>query len=527
MKAANQNNNTRPSWLMPVLLLFVVLVFLRLPTLYQPIIDVDEAIYGLFARIWFDGGIPYIDCVETKPLGIYFFYGVIFSLFGKFNMIAVHAATIVVVGITSYILYLIAKSLYSSRAGFWAALLYIVFGTTYIPKVIATTIEPIMLLFVVLQFYFWLLYERRSKNIYAFVSGLVFSAACLFKYQALMNIFVLATYIGLIRPLTVKKIKYREHWKGFGFFIFGALPLPLIMIFYLLLKGAFEGFWFWNVRGNIEYISGGTHTLILARQIATRVLPYMASTALMWVLSVSRIWKMVRSIRTGEVRDATSPQEWLIVLWLFMSIIPVSAGYRFYGHYFLLLLPPMAILSSQVADRVWSSAGEHLSRWFVILSIIIPGLGFTAARFFTTEIHKAVHEDTLDDYKPLATYISEHTSPGEKIVAWGFAPPVYWYSERLPGTRFFWSDVLTGRVPGLNGNAHYDNEKFVMPETWEMFLGDLDKNKPIYIIDTTPANLHDYRNYPIERYRRLKDYINSRYREEISINGAIFYRRMD
>jgi len=527
MKTNEKNINTAPQWLIPALLLFALLVILRLPTLFQPVIDVDEAIYGLFARIWFDGGIPYVDCVETKPLGIYFFYGIIFKLFGRFNMIAVHAVTIAVVGITSYILYLIAKSLYSSHAGFWAALLYIIFGTTYIPKVIATTIEPIMLLFVVLQFYLWLLYERSGKRIIALSSGIAFSSACLFKYQALMNIIILAAYLGLVRPLILKKTNYFINWKGIWHFLLGALPLPIIMIIYLFLKGAFGGFWFWNVLGNVEYISGGMRTLNLAHQLLARVLPYIASTALIWVLSAIRISKMAYATGTGRTDAQISVQEWLIVLWFLMSLVPVSAGLRFYGHYFLLILPPMAILSSRVADHVWQNGRRHFARWLIIFSIILPAIGFTTARYFTYQINKAVGEDNLDDYRPLATYVSEHTLPSDRIVAWGYAPLVYWYSQRLPGIRFFWSDVLTGRIPGSKETSRRDNEKFIMPEAWEMFLTDIDRHKPTYIIDTTPANLHDYENYPIQRYPILMDYVKSYYREETRINSAIFYRRTD
>lgn len=513
-------------WLKFALLLAVVLVFLRLPSLLHPIIDVDEAIYALFARIWFDGGIPYLNCVETKPLGIYFFYGLIFSIFGKFNMLAVHATTIIVVGITAYVIHLIASELYSRKAGFWAALFYIVFTTAFIPKIMATMIETIMLLPVTLQFYCWIRFEKEDRTKFAIASGLAFGAACLFKYQAGMNLIVFLLYLGLVKPFIIKNLRYFEAWEGFGRFLIGAVIPPIIMIGYLAHIGALGSFLFWNIRGNIEYISEGAASINLFHQIAARVLPYIASTALIWVLSITCIVLLVRKNRDQPAAPQKAVQEWLIALWFILSIVPVSTGYRFYGHYFLLLMPAMSILASSVADTVWSDPSRVWARRLIVIWLVLPALGFFSARFFIPDINRVFHEDNLADYKPLAQYVAEHTNPDDRIVAWGYAPLVYWYSQRLPATRFFWSDVLTGRVPGRT-TKEKNTDKYAMPETWDMFLSDIERNRPVYVIDTAPANLHDYGDFPITRYPRLSEYVQKNYREEANVDGAVFYRRAD
>lgn len=514
-----------PGWPRYALFLAVVLIVLRLPSLLYPVLDVDEAIYALFARIWFDGGIPYLDCVETKPLGIYFFYGLIFSIFGKFNMIAVHAVTIIIVGLTAYVIYLIASELYSRNAGFWAALFYIVFTTTYIPKVIATMIEAVMLLPVALQFYWWLRFEQEAKTKFAIASGLAFSTACLFKYQAGMNLIIFIFYLGIVKPLLIRDPRYFRAWEGFGRFIMGAIIPPIIMIGYLAYAGALDGFLFWNIRGNIEYISEGAASINLFYQLTTRILPYIASTALIWILSVICIVSIARRRRNRSGATQKTAQEWLIILWFIMSLVPVSMGYRFYGHYFLLLLPAMSVLSSKIADILWSNPSRVWTRKLIVIGIILPALGFFAARFFIQDINRAFHEDNLADYKPLAQYVAERTKPDDKIIAWGYAPMVYWYSKRLPAARFFWSDVLTGRVPGRT-KIEKDTAKFAIPETWDMFMGDIERHRPAYIIDTAPANLHDYKDFPIDKYERIREYVQKNYREEANINGAIFYRRI-
>ncbi len=516
--------SSRP--LIYAVLLAVILIAVRLPALLHPVLDVDEAIYGLFARIWFDGGIPYLDAVETKPLGIYLFYGLIFSIFGKFNMIAVHAATIIIVALTAYVIYLIASALYSRSAGFWAALFYVVFTTAYIPKLIATEIEIVMLLPVCLQFYWWLKFENENKTKFAVASGLAFSTACLFKYQAGMNLVIFILYLGIVKPVSLKNVRYAECWKGFARFVLGAAIPPIIMIAYLAYAGALDDFLFWNVTGNAQYISEGTASINFLHQISARVLPYVASTALIWVLSAICIILLFRKGRNETEGALKTAQEWLIVLWFVLSIVPVFTGFRFYGHYFLLLIPAMSVLSSKIADSVWLSPSRAWPKILIVFWIALPAAGFLTARFFIPEINRTFHEDNLSDYKPLAQYAAERTEPGDKIIAWGFAPMIYWESQRLPATRFFWSDVLTGRVPGHKGEQN-DAEKYAMPKAWEMFLSDIEKNRPVYFIDTAPANLHDYKDFPATRYPALREYLKKNYREEANVGGALFYRRVD
>jgi hypothetical protein len=58
-----------------ILLLTGLIFVLRIPVLYQHIIDIDETAFSEFASIMLNGGLPYIDAVDNKPpLTYYFFY---------------------------------------------------------------------------------------------------------------------------------------------------------------------------------------------------------------------------------------------------------------------------------------------------------------------------------------------------------------------------------------------------------------------------------------------------------------------
>lgn len=59
-----------------------------------------------------------------------------------------------------------------------------------------------------------------------------------------------------------------------------------------------------------------------------------------------------------------------------------------------------------------------------------------------------------------------------------------------------------------------------------MFFEDLEKNKPVYFVDTTPAALHDYEHYPIRNYPKLEKYLNEKFVFEAEVSGAAVYRAL-
>jgi hypothetical protein len=292
------------------------------------------------------------------------------------------------------------------------------------------------------------------------------------------------------------------------------------MVLYLYSIGALDGFIRWNILGNTDYIKEGAATISIGGQFVKRVLPYIASTILIWITTSAAIFRLTRE-------RPISKHGVLMILWFILSIVPVSTGYRFYGHYFLLLLPPMAVLSSKYLAGLFINSGRKSLKALVIFGIALPAIGFTCARFYMDNLYKMTGEDNPADYVAIAQYVSANTDPSDKILAWGYAPLVYWYAERLPATRFFWSDLLTGRVSGTKGVSIYKDPLEGDPAIWRMFFDDLEKHRPIYIIDTTPANLHDYKAFPITIYPALHDHIQKNYREEITIRKTVFYRRID
>jgi hypothetical protein len=286
-----------------------------------------------------------------------------------------------------------------------------------------------------------------------------------------------------------------------------------------------EEFYFWNVFGNSSYIQAGHASVSLWRQLIFQAAQYVLANIPLWILSFEYLWILWRN-RKNFSADQLS-QGWLLAAWLLFTIIPVSVGKRFEDHYFLFLVPPLSLLSALTLHH-WSAAKWR--RWgkLFLAVVLLMTLGFSLTRYWMHPLARPFHHEDMLEYKPYAAYLRERTQPGDLLFVWGCAPAIYLFADRMPASRFLRTDVLAGRISGLefDEKGKIDYEKAIMPGTWEKFWEDMRLHPPAYIMDTAPAGLHDFRPYPMTQYQPLMEWISANYVEEPSFLGATVYRRV-
>ncbi len=496
------------------ILLSLCVLILRSPSLYYTFLDVDESQFAGFAHVLMDGGLPYHDSLDTKPPLIYLFYAACFHFFGKYNMQGVHLMSLLINFLTAFTLYKIVKqkdpSEASTPAAMIAALFYVFFSTCYLPKFIATSITSIMVLPLALSIYLWLKGEKELLFRYDFLAGFFTALAFLLKYQAGIQLVLFGLSTGLTLYLN------REH-RTHTYLRFLALLvgffLPVVILLITLQKmGVYHEFITWSLKGSLLYIQAGTETIPFWKNLFLRAGAFIGSTALIWVLAV-------QYIRRADKKNSFNE---LIILWFMLSWIPVSTGGRFYGHYFIQLLPSVCLLAALKAADLSSEKAKIT----LVLATFIPALFFWGLRIDFRQVDSLFPDDQIFEQEKIGQWLKDNTEPGQKLFVWGFATAIYFHAERPPASRFLWTDLLTGKIPGsdLSNQTNFDTSRYAVPEAWKALWEDFAKQKPDYIVDTAPANIHNYGKYPLSLYPELYSFVQNNYRLFKNKDGTIIYK---
>ncbi|MBI2340283.1 MAG: hypothetical protein HYU99_07970, partial [Deltaproteobacteria bacterium] len=218
-----------------------------------------------------------------------------------------------------------------------------------------------------------------------------------------------------------------------------------------------------------------------------------------------------------------SPCHLLILLWFVLSLVPVAMGGRFYGRYFIQILPPLCLLAAQTASRLPDKKSLQRAGIF----ILIPALFFWLLRVDQKNIYNLFPDDQLFEQQAIGEWLRRNTKPDETLFVWGFATAIYFHAERKPASRFLWTDLLTGKVPGSqkSDDPAFDAQKFAAPEAWEALWEDFKNHPPAYFVDTSPADIHNYKKYPVKHYPPLYRYLRENYRFWKNMNGCLIYKR--
>jgi 4-amino-4-deoxy-L-arabinose transferase-like glycosyltransferase len=504
--------------------LFVILVgiVLRLPSLWIPVLNEDEALYATAAASMSAGDPPYRAGVESKPPGIFYLYEAGFALVGRYNLCGLHALTIVWVLFTAALVAAIARRAGPRGSAGWAALYYVVFVTVQDPKVLASQCELLYSLPLSLAAYLVVLGLRRRLAFAvgtSFGAGLCVAAATLIKPTA-------GAFLGAVLvALAALAILDRDLRRGL------ALAASLSLGFasgWLLVRACLPAeVWhdlvYWAFRWTVgTYIPTGHGQSFFWLRFAASFLPWVGLTAVMWVMGARALWPL----RDTAMRAHEEARPRILLAWWAVAAIGViGLGGRFFDHYFPQAIPPLAALAG-VGTAELLVRRRPIARAWTVAGLAVPALlcllGSTC--FTATEDLLADHRVPHDE---IARYVAAHSRSDERVFVWGYYPLVYVSADRLAASRFVGCHYLTGYAAlGLGRVVPPEVEdRLAAPGGWEQLFADLDRHAPALFVDTAPADLHGWSRYPLTRYPALAAYVAQHFERDAVVDGAVIYRR--
>ena len=442
-------SKTRNTYLPLIFLLFIVLftIILRMRLLDVPL-ERDEGEYAYIGQLILDGTPPYAEAYNMKFPGIYFIYAGILWIFGETHT-AIHFCLLIVNVISIILLFVFACTTYDGWVAAAAAGAFALLSMSYHVQGFWANAEHFILPFVIGANLLLILGLRKNRIDYILFSAILFGSAVLVKqHGAFFGIFGFAgMLISLWQNKATGKKKYWKYSLAFG----GGIVIPLILcFFYLAYAGVLKNFFLWTFAYAREYSS-----LVPATDIwyyfYSSFHPLWQHTILVWIIAGVGLIALFFK--------AHCRQSCFFVLGLTLAgVVALSAGFYFRPHYFVLVLPGIALLFGigiRFIYRVFSVGSSPLVRYIPPTFIIIITLVSTLI----------AHRDVLFQYSPdrvtkmiygscpftfssmIAKLIREKTSKEERIAIIGNEPQFLFYSQRRSATSFIYTFSLVEDQP--------------------------------------------------------------------------------
>src|SRR3990167_8538279 len=519
--------------------LFLCSFLIRTPTFNFHFLNIDELTNGIFASFILDHQLNLKDFLGNTYLLTHYLYVLVYFIFGKNNLLAIHVMNALWNASTSLVLYFCGKKLTNShRGGLFAGYYHAFFS---------------------IAFFFFLGFIKNKSSKSLFFSGLFIGVSCLFKSPSGI----------IIVPLILAIIFYSE--KPLGHSLIALLGLILTLSVPYLIQGDFyhsikDGFY--QIRGiNKGYIQAYSEipfTYWLIKYLIRTLLIFMAMLPVTYLAfrSVKIYFKDRISIPNYE-----SIAHIYLFLWLLSMWFVVTLGKRIFYHYFIFIIPPLCLMAAITIGAKKISVKNILKSKTLFL-VHLVGLASIIAFFSDGVLRWSVSHQT---FPAAINYIKTYSKPHQPIFVWGLLPQIYYLSSRKPASTMIWADSLAGFSPGtpameymritgkkltipeevLKDLAPYkeniskndpitknrisflnENELLTIHEVlsridnplWQKLFSDFFKTPPVIFIDTSTHGARGFSSYPLAHYELLKKFIIDNYHFIGIYDGLSFYQ---
>ena len=401
-------------------------IVLRLHFLAVPL-TTDEGGYAAIARLWSHGNRLYGDVAWVdRPQGLALLYRLAGLADGTtgVRLLAISAATITLVAVAAA-----AWALAGSRAAIVAASLYAVASPAPHLEGFTANGELLAGAFATTGVALVLRWRRRPSALLLVAAGLAAGAAPMVKQSAfdgaVVVVVVLLATPRVHRPLALT---------------IAALATPgLVALAHGLLTGPAD--WWYAVVGYhtaTESVVRGDHGAQL-RAFLHSLGPLRDLYAL---LAVATFAGLAARRRLPTV---------IIAAWLAAVLVGVAGGGLFHPHYWIALIAPGVVIA---AVGITS-----LTRPALRLALAVAGAGTIVAPLgaYTTTSPRQVSQRTSADTRILdapavGRALEQASRSGDRVLALWANASVYWYTDRVPASRYLWHrnlELIPGAVPTI------------------------------------------------------------------------------
>jgi len=394
----------------------------------------DEGEYALAGQLMLHGIPPYQLAWNMKLPGTYTAYAAIMAVLGQSTR-AIHLGLLAVNAATILLLYALARRWFGARGALAAcgtfAMLSLCAGVLGMAGhathfVVLFAVAATLVLFRAIE-------SGSARGV--FLSGLLYGTAVLMKQQG--------AFIGLFGLVWL--LWTRARAQRLAAFAVG-LVVPFCLTCIVLWKlGVFGTFWFWTFQYAREYASETTLADgwdYLSDNLPDVVIPNVA----LWLAAGAGLvllwWRR-------DMRRIAPP----LTLFLVFSSLAVCPGFYFRPHYFILMLPAVALLAGGAVESLQGDSSPLRGSAAMWLWAIALGFSLFTQRYFLFGMNPVQANPWEYELTPfpeaarVAGYIRAHSAPGSRIAVLGSEPEIYFDADRLPATGYMYTYGLMEAQP--------------------------------------------------------------------------------
>ncbi len=425
-----------------VVLALVLALFVRVRLADAPF-ERDEGEYAYAGQLVLDGVPPYAQAYNMKFPGVYYAYAASFALFGE-SPRGAHLGLAAVNAATALFVLLLGRRLLGPLGGAAAACAFLLLSLDRFVMGIFAHATHFVALPVTAAL--WLIARAPVGTRSALGAGVLLGLAVLMKQHAVV-------YLPFAAALVAWEMLSAGAGRNAAVLRVAALAAGAVLPFALLVavlaaQDVLGAFWFWTFRYASEYVSqvglaGGGERFARALGIITTVdRPLWIAAA----LGFAALWL------PGWPREVRVALSGLLVA----SLLAVVPGFYFREHYFIVLLPAVALCAGVGAVSLERVLARVVPAAPARAAVALAGVGLAASylvversylfRWTPREVVRSRYgPNPFPEAPEIARYIRERTAHGDRIMVFGSEPEIYFLAERRSATGYVYMYSLLER----------------------------------------------------------------------------------
>ena len=451
------------------IILFVVIVRVRL--LDFPL-ERDEGEYAYMGQLLLQGVPPYSEAYNMKFPGTYLMYALIMAIFGQ-TAEGIHIGFMIVNSAAILLVYLLARKMVddipAAVAGGTYGLLSLsssVFGfaahATHF--VVLPALGGTLLLLYALK--------KEKLRLY-FLSGILLGISVIMKQPGVFFCLFGAAYLIYNHVTSRPAQPIGTFFPKLGAFLLGAaLPLAITLI-WLYAAGVFDKFWFWTV----VYASRYASQISLSDAFSFFRHNFLAVANgffLFWIISALGFITMFfhKGLKVNKV---------FVLLFAFFSFLSICPGFYFRRHYFITLLPAVALLVGIFIDFIragdFAFLKERFSRYLGAgIFIVAASVGVIHQKHYffidaPTSLSSSIYfGNPFPESIQIARFIQDRTAATDRIAVLGSEPQIFFYAKR---------PSATGHIYMYGLMEHHDYSLAMQKE----MIHEVESSRPKFIVE--------------------------------------------